>query len=65
MLHFKMAYKCSVCGNNSNWYIMPLNEKVVSGDIVRSNSRFEIQCKTCGQSYLLSLNMKRIEKRAK
>lgn len=65
MLHFRMDYKCAVCDNRSSWYIMPLSEKVMSGDLVRSNTKFQIQCKKCGQTYLLSLNMSRIEKKAK
>ena len=60
-----MAYKCSVCNNKQSWYIMPLDEKVASGDIVRSNTKFKIQCKKCGQTYLLNLSMQRIEKRVK
>jgi len=65
MLHFKMAYQCSVCNNRKDWYIMPLDEKVASGDVVRSNTKFQIQCKSCAQTYLLSLNMERLEKRIK
>jgi len=65
MLHFRMDYKCAVCDNKTSWYIMPLNEKVISGDLIRSNTKFYIQCKKCGQTYLLKLSMQRLEKKVK
>ena len=63
MLHFKMDYKCSVCNNRQSWYIMPEDEITMSKDIIRSNTKFIIQCKKCGQSYRLTVNLKKIEKK--
>ena len=63
MLYPKIKYQCLVCGNKSDWYIMPLDEKTKSGDTVRSNTLFRMQCKKCGENYILSFNIQRMERK--
>jgi len=65
MIYCRINYPCRVCGNKRNWYIMPEDEITKSRDVVRSNTKFIIQCKKCGQSYRLIVNLKKIEKRVK
>ena len=56
MFQCKIRYKCKVC-NGENFYAIPADEKVKSGDIVSSLNKFIIECKICGQKYLLSFNV--------
>ena len=65
MIVAKIKYPCQVCGNKQSWYLMPEDSKTISNDIVPSSNKFLIQCKKCGQTYRLSFNIKRLEKRSK
>lgn len=61
VLNFKI--KCLLCGNrkDTDFYIMPLDEKVKSGDYIRSNTKFRIQCKKCGTSFIFNIDLKNLK----
>lgn len=64
---FKFKIKCLLCGNrrDEDFYIMPLDEKTISGDYVRSNTKYRIQCKKCGIDFLLDINLLLIKRSKK
>ena len=53
MLTAEFELKCKLCGNKKEYYIMPADEKVKSGDIIRSCDTFKVQCKLCGKNYVV------------
>jgi len=61
MLKTKINFKCDIpeCGSIS-FYVMPIDEKVKSGDLISSPNKFLVKCKNCKQKYLLEFNIKRI-----
>ncbi len=61
MLRTKINFKCELpeC-DGDNFYVMPVDEKVKSGDTVSSLNKFVVQCKKCRKKYLLKLTIKRI-----
>lgn len=62
MITAKIDFKCIMpgCGNKQSWYVMPLDEKVKSGDKVHSVDKYHLQCKKCGQDYILKFNIKKL-----
>ena len=57
MLYVKVDYKCPVCSNRKNFYIMQVDEKLPNGDFVSSNNNFLVECKSCRQKFLLTINI--------
>jgi len=60
MFTAELDLKCKLCGNKDEYYIMPLDEKVKSGDIIRSCDTFKVQCKQCGKNYIIKILIKEI-----
>jgi len=60
MLTAEFDFRCKLCGNTVEYYIMPMDETVKSGDIIRSCDTFKIQCKQCGKNYLLKFLVKEL-----
>ena len=60
-LNFGMT--CRFCGNkkDSNFYIMPMKEKVGMNDFVNSTDKYEIKCKQCGKGYLFQFRITDLE----
>ena len=58
MIKASIRFKCKLCGNDKNFYIMPLFEKVGEKDYINSKTRYKLQCKECGKNYLLTFNIK-------
>jgi hypothetical protein len=57
MLNAKINATCQLC-NGKNFYIMPLDIKTKSNDMVSSNTKFLVECKECRQKYLLEFTMR-------
>ncbi len=56
-LHFSFA--CKLCGNkNENeFYVMPVDVKTLTGDVVHSSTQYRLTCKLCGQDHILILRI--------
>lgn len=60
MITAHLDFACQLCNQKQSWYIMPLKEKTLSGDKINSVNQYHLQCKKCGQDYVLKFNIKRI-----
>lgn len=62
MFTMKLDFKCIIpeCGNKDEWYLMPLKEKVKSKDFIRSINKYEVVCKKCNKTYILSFKIKEV-----
>ena len=60
MIIARLKYKCRIpgCNNAKNWYVIPLDKKTKSNDFVRSLTHYKLQCKKCGQNYILQFSIK-------
>jgi len=58
MLTVKINFQCPLC-NKVDFYVMPLKEKI-RNDFINSNTKFNLQCKKCGKSYILKFNIKAV-----
>jgi hypothetical protein len=58
MITAKLDFACVLCKNRQSWYIMPMKQKTISKDTIRSMTKFELVCKKCKQSYMLTLKIK-------
>lgn len=54
MIKTKINFPCKLCGHK-DFYIMPLDNETLSGDIVKSESKFKLRCHKCGKLYTLSV----------
>lgn len=59
MFTCSLNFTCPVpeCKNNKDWYVMPLRERTKSKDFINSLNNYEVQCKKCGQRYLLNFTI--------
>lgn len=60
MITAKLEFTCVLCGNKNKFYIMPLEEKVNSGDFIHSPNKYKIVCKNCKKTYVLTLTIKAV-----
>ena len=58
MITSHIKFRCKLCNNAQSWYVMPLDEKTKSNDFVHSFTHYKLQCKKCGQDYILSFKIK-------
>ena len=63
MFKLSLNIKCELCGNDKKFYLMPLDQKVKSGDYIHSKTKYRITCKKCGQDYILTLNLGKLERK--
>jgi len=61
MLNCKIKFRCIFCNQSKDWYIMPIEEKVDSGDYKHSLTKYQITCKDCGMNYLLEFRILPLE----
>lgn len=57
MIHLKILFTCQMCGNNKNFYAIPIDKKA-GNSYIHSLKEFKLQCKDCGKDYLLNYNIK-------
>jgi len=57
MIVLKIDFKCKLCGNCDDFYVMPIDEKVGKDDYISSLNRYRLQCKKCKKDYILSFNI--------
>jgi len=58
MIILKINFKCPMCENNKDFYLMPLKERTSGNDYVDSLTKYEMKCKKCGKSYIISYDIK-------
>ena len=58
MIYTKIGLKCQLCGQKSQWYIMPLSVKAGKDDFVYSPTKFKVVCKICKKTYILEVKLK-------
>jgi len=57
MITIKVSYRCKLCGF-TDFYIMPLEKKTKTGDIISSPTNFRVKCKKCGKLYSIEILLK-------
>lgn len=63
MITAHLKFKCKLCNNAQNFYIMPLDEKVGKNDFVHSLANYRLSCKKCGQDYILKFTIKLLKRK--
>ena len=56
MLKASINFNCTLCGNGT-FYLMPLDKKTLSEDIIQSPNKFRAKCKKCGKNHIITLNV--------
>ena len=51
MLTCKVPFQCVLCGEEKDFYVMPLDKKVSSKEKVHSLTYYKIVCKKCGKEH--------------
>ena len=62
MIYTKLDFPCKLCGNRKDWFVIPLDIKTKSNDYIKSLTHYRIQCKKCGQDYILSFEIRLLER---
>jgi hypothetical protein len=60
MLTCKVDFKCILCDEEENFYIMPFKEKTKDNSFLNSLNRFLIQCKKCGKNYTFKFKIEAV-----
>lgn len=63
MFTCKIDFKCKLCDNTQNWYIMPVDIKA-GNSYVHSLNDYRVVCKKCGQDYILSFKIKLLKRKS-
>jgi len=53
MLIVTIDFHCPLCGNNKDYYVMPVDKKVSKNDTVASLTDYLLRCKKCKAKFLL------------
>jgi len=62
MITLRLDFKCILCQQSKNWYIMPFDEQTPSKDYVHSVNKFRLACKGCGNNYKLSFKIEELKR---
>jgi hypothetical protein len=60
MITINIDFHCKLCNNNTEFYAMPLDEKVGENESVPSINVYKLMCKKCKKSYILHYDIKMI-----
>jgi hypothetical protein len=52
MITVNIDFHCKLCNNNTEFYAIPLDEKVSENETVPSINVYKLMCKKCKKSYI-------------
>ena len=63
MITTKIKFRCTLCNQSKDFYIMPLDEEVGKDDFVHSIDSYRLTCKICGEDYILKFTIKPLKRK--